>query len=261
MEAIDYTTGDDGVATITLNRPKQKNAVNARMTAELAEAVIDARDNDAVRSLVITGAGGAFCAGGDIKAMLASRDNPAERQGRMRFHHRWLEQLIHLDKPVIAAVDGAAFGAGFGLALAADMIVASHRAQFCMAFMKVGLVPDFAALYTLPRVVGLQRAKEIIYSARTIEAAEAVQLGIALEAVEPEALAERAHAVAASLANASSTAFMLTKRALNVSQLNDLKTMLDMELTGQSLAFETDAHREAVDAFLNKQPPMFQWPE
>ena len=102
---------------------------------------------------------------------------------------------------MIAAVDGAAFGAGFGLALAADMIVANHCAQFCMAVMKVGLVPDFAALYTLPRVVGLQRAQEIIYSARIIDGAEAVRLGIALETIERDALVERAHAIVASLAD------------------------------------------------------------
>ena len=260
MQTIEYRL-DDGVATITLNRPEHKNAINADMTRELAEVVIQVRDSDEIRALVITGSGGSFCAGGDIKAMLASRDNQPERQARMRFHHRWLEQLIHLDKPVIAAVDGPAFGAGFGLALAADMIIASDNARFCMAFMKIGLVPDFAALYTLPRVVGLQRAKEIMYSARTIEADEAVALGIALEKVAPDALAGRAQAIAASLAQASPTAFAQTKRALNGSQLNDLKTMLDIELTSQSVAFATREHNDAVDGFLAKQPPAFKWPE
>ena len=173
---------------------------------------------------------------------------------------RWLEQLVHLDKPVIAAVDGAAFGAGFGLALAADLVIASTRAKFSMAFMKIGLVPDFGALYTLPRIVGLQRAKEIIYSARTVAADEAVSLGIALEAVEAEALPDRARAIATSLAAASPTAFMLSKRALNVSQLNDFRTMLDMELTSQSVAFATPEHGDAVDAFLDKRPPAFEWP-
>lgn len=260
MQAIEYRESE-GVATVTLNRPEQKNAIDDAMTHELSDIVLGLTDNDAVRALVIRGAGGVFCAGGDIKAMLASRDQPKARQDRMRFHHRWLEPLINLDKPVIAAVDGAAFGAGFGLALAADMIVASERARFCMAFMKVGLIPDFAALYTLPRVVGLQRAKEIVYSARTLDAAEAVALGIALEVVAPEALDARAQAIAASLTHASSTAFMLAKRALNVSQNSDLKTMLDMELAAQSVAFATEAHGEAVDAFLAKQPPTFKWPD
>lgn len=260
MQAIEYTVGADRVANITLNRPKQRNAINAQMTEELASAVVDARDNDDVGALAISGAGEAFCAGGDIKAMLAARDMPTRRQNRMRFHHRWLEQLINFDKPVIASVDGVAFGAGFGLALAADMIIASRRASFCMAFMKIGLIPDFAALYTLPRVVGLQRAKEIIYSARTIDADEAVELGIALEAVEGEALLGRTHEIASRLAQASPTAFMLAKRALNVSQLNDLKSMLNMEFAGQSVAFETTEHREAVDGFLSKQPPKYQWP-
>ena len=259
METIRFDVAA-GVATITLDRPQQKNAINGAMTGELAEAVATVRDDDNIRALVIAGAAGAFCAGGDIKAMLANRDDPAARQARMRFHHRWLEQLVHLDKPVIAAVDGAAFGAGFGLALAADLVIASTRAKFSMAFMKIGLVPDFGALYTLPRIVGLQRAKEIIYSARTVAADEAVSLGIALEAVEAEALPDRARAIATSLAAASPTAFMLSKRALNVSQLNDFRTMLDMELTSQSVAFATPEHGDAVDAFLDKRPPAFEWP-
>jgi len=260
METIEFTI-DAGVATVTLNRPDHKNAIDSTMTAELAKVVTQARDDDAIRALVIAGAGGSFSAGGDIKAMLAGRDDPGARRARMRFHHGWLKTLIDLDKPVIAAVDGPAFGAGFGLALAADMVIASDRAKFCMAFMKVGLVPDFGALYTLPRVVGLARAKEIIYSARTIAADEAVQLGIALEKVPADTLSDRAAAIAHSLAGASSEAFALTKRALNGSQLNDLSTMLDTEYAAQGVAFTTQAHHDAIDAFLDKRPPAFKWPE
>ncbi|MES1924392.1 enoyl-CoA hydratase-related protein [Salinisphaera sp. T31B1] len=260
MDSIEFSVAE-GVATVTLNRPEHKNAIDRSMTEAMASVVEQVRRDEAIRALVIGGAGGAFSAGGDIKAMLADRDNPEARRARMRFHHAWLKPLIELDKPVIAAVDGAAFGAGFGLALAADLIVASERAKFCMAFMKVGLVPDFAALYTLPRVVGLARAKEIMFSARVIDAAEAVALGIALEVVAPDALDARAAAIAHSLAGASSEAFALTKRALNGSQLNDLSTMLEIEYMGQGVAFSTDDHHAAIDAFLNKRAPAFRWPE
>jgi len=260
METIQFDI-DAGVATVTLNRPDYKNAIDSTMTAELADVVARTRDDDAIRALVIAGAGGAFSAGGDIKAMLAGRNDPDARRARMRFHHGWLKTLINLDKPVIAAVDGPAFGAGFGLALAADIVIASDRAKFCMAFMKIGLVPDFAALYTLPRVVGLARAKEIIYSARTIGADEAVTLGIALETVAPESLAARAAEIAQSLAGASGEAFALTKRALNGAQLNDLSTMLDIEYAAQGVAFTTQPHHDAIDAFLDKRPPAFKWPD
>lgn len=260
METIDFTVAE-GVAWITLSRPNRKNALNATMTAELTEAVTEVRDNADIRSLALRGAGGDFCAGGDIQDMQRMAGDLGARRARLKRIHVWVDALINLDKPVVAAVDGAAYGAGFGIALAADLVLATPRARFCMAFMRIGLIPDCAALYTLPRAVGLQRAKEIMFSARELSAEEARQLGIVLEIHEPEPMEARTRALAESLCGASPTAMSLTKRGLNASTLNDLRTMLEIEAAGQTVAFASDEHREAVERFVNKQAPRFRWPD
>ena len=138
MEATEFTV-EDGVATLVLNRPKQKNALNEAMAREVAEALHRVSTDDSIRTLILTGAGGAFCAGGDIRHMLATRHDQPARRARLRGIHGWIRELINLDKPVIAAVDGVAYGAGFSLALAADLVLATPSARFCMAFLKIGL--------------------------------------------------------------------------------------------------------------------------
>lgn len=260
MEAITFTV-DAGVATLTLNRPQRKNALDETMSREIGEAVARIRADPDIRVLVLTGAGGDFCSGGDIKGMQGAGGNPVARHERMGRIHAWLEQIINLDRPVIAAVDGVAYGGGFGLALAADFILATPRARFCMAFLKIGLIPDCAAMYTLPRMVGLQRAKELMFSARVLGAEEARELGIVLEVHEPEMLAQRARSLAESLVQVSPTAFGLAKRAINSSTLNDLPTMLALEAAGQVIAFGSQPHKDAIDRFLDKKPPLYQWPE
>jgi 2-(1,2-epoxy-1,2-dihydrophenyl)acetyl-CoA isomerase len=160
---------------------------------------------------------------------------------------------------VIAAVDGAAAGAGFSLALVADFILATPRARFCMSFMKVGLVPDCGAFYTLPRIVGVQRAKELMLSARDVEGAEALQLGIAMELHAPEQLLPRAQALAASFVQASPAAVSLVKRSL-AGWGGELPALLEQEANAQALAMGTAEHRVAVKRFLDKEAPLFQWP-
>ena len=154
-------TCEDGVATITLNRPAQRNALDMVMREELAHAVDAIRRDREVRVVILGGAGGAFCAGGDIGTMDAdpSAEHARERMVRLLFT---VEALITLDRPVIAKVDGAAYGAGLGLALTADLVLAT-RARFCLSFLRLGAIPDCGTLYTLPRIVGLQRAKELAY--------------------------------------------------------------------------------------------------
>ncbi|MEB0032875.1 enoyl-CoA hydratase/isomerase family protein [Undibacterium sp. RTI2.1] len=257
-QAIIYTV-DDGIATLTLNRPSQKNALDMTMRNEIADVMSAIRHDRHIKSLIITGAGGAFCSGGDIRTMDA--DGTAEDgRGRMAELHLWLEELITLDRPVIAAVDGAAYGAGFGLALAADFIIATPRARFCLAFLRLGLIPDCGVFYTLPRIVGLQRAKELAFSAREITAEEAKKMGIVFEIQPEEKLAERAHEMAHSFTQGSQTAISLTKRAMNASLGSNLTTMLEMEATGQGLARSTSYHRDAVKRFLSKQALAFKWP-
>ena len=171
-----------------------------------------------------------------------------------------LRQRVRLDKQLIAAVDGPAFGAGFSLALMADFVICSPRARFCLSFMRVGLVPDFAAMYTLPRVVGVQRAKELMLSAREVSAEEALRLGLAMEIVPAADLLVRASALARSFVGASALAVSLIKRDVGMSLANDLNALLTLEADHQAMCFETPYQAEAVQRFLTKQPAMFQWP-
>jgi 2-(1,2-epoxy-1,2-dihydrophenyl)acetyl-CoA isomerase len=259
MEAIRYEV-KQGVATLTLDRPAQKNAIDETMRAEIAQVLGELKRDRAIRALVITGAGGAFCAGGDLRGIgSANLDNEGWRQ-RMKAAHEWLAELITLDRPVVAAVDGVAYGAGFSLALAADFVIVSPRARFCMSFLRVGLVPDFGAFYTLPRIVGVQRAKELMLSAREVGAAEAKALGIAMEIQPAERLLERAQALATSFVNASPMAVSLVKRALAAAPQADLQTLLEVEANAQALSFNTEYHRLAVARFLSKAQPLFLWP-
>lgn len=260
METIQYTF-DDGVATITLDRPKSKNALDITMTEELDQVLTQITRDEAVRAVILTGAGGAFCAGGDVRKMNSATEQTAEgRRAHMRTSARVVKALHSLDRPVVAAVDGVAFGAGFSLALLADIVLVSSNARFCMAFARIGLMPDYGAIYTLPRIVGLQRAKEIMFSAREISAVEARDLGIALEVTEPDALLPRARALASALAHASPTAMALTKDALNGALGSSLDSVLEIEAAGQGLLGSTAYARDAFRRFAEKQPGRFQWP-
>jgi 2-(1,2-epoxy-1,2-dihydrophenyl)acetyl-CoA isomerase len=257
MDTIRYEVREQ-VATLTLDQPATRNALNPAMREEIAEVVQSIQRDRGIRALVITGANGHFCSGGDLRNIATvGLDNQGWRE---RFHdlHDWLRDLIALDRPVIAAVDGAAYGAGFGLALAADFVIASTRARFCLSFMKIGLVPDFGTFYTLPRIVGPQRAKELMLSAREVGAEEALRLGIAMELQAPEQLMARAQALAASFVQASPVAVSLVKRA--VASGGDLAAQLEFEANAQALAMGTPMHREAVQDFLAKRPAKFTWP-
>jgi 2-(1,2-epoxy-1,2-dihydrophenyl)acetyl-CoA isomerase len=251
-----------GVATLTMSRPEARNALSSDMKAAFEATVPQLAADPAVRAVVLTGAGGAFCAGGDLRGMMASRGqlDVAGWRDRMTSLHPWVRALIELDKPLIAAVDGAAYGAGFSLALMADFVIASPRARFCMSFMKVGLVPDCAAMYTLPRVVGVQRARELVLSAREVGADEALKLGIAMELVPTDGLLARAQALAHSFTGASALAVSLIKRELGMSLATDLQTTLAAEGDHQALCFQSAYHGQAVQAFLDKQPAAFQFP-
>lgn len=257
MEHLEFTL-DGGVATLTFNRPERKNALSMDMRAGIAAALERIEADRGISAVILTGAGGVFCAGGDISLM--SELTPNSVRQRLNEAHRWIDRLLNLDRPVIAAVDGAAFGAGFGLALAADFVLASARARFCMAFARIGLAPDFGVYYTLPRVVGLQRAKELIYSAREISAAEAQRLGIVLEIHPVEGLLPRAREIAGSMAQSSSVAFGLTKRILNRSLETSAATLFELEADAQGVAVSSDYFRAAIARFGRKEPPLFNWP-
>lgn len=250
----------DGVAHIVLNKPEKKNALNPDMRTALWAALTKASADDSVRAVLISGAGKDFCSGGDISVM-ASTDSDAEG-GRKRIDPvtRGARMLLELQKPVIVAVDGCAYGIGFSLALAADIVVATPRSRFCLSFMRLGLVPDGLALFTLPRIIGWTRAKKMLYSAQEIDGQTASDYGIVTELAEPEVLLERARAIAAALSSSSPAAFALTKNALLRSFSSDASAVMDMEINGQGIAYSTRYHKDAVQSFMSKKPLAYTWP-
>ena len=262
MSDFEFTV-EGPVATFLLNRPHARNAFSADISQGLLNALERIESDQSVRALIITGSGGVFCSGGDIKAMSSSTGviTPDERRTRMKRSHRIINLLASLDRPIIAAVDGPAFGAGFSLALWADMVIATPSARFCMAFARVGLIPDYGAMYTLPRIVGLSRAKEIMLSAREIDAEEAKTLGIVLEITTAKNLLLRAQSIAQSLTTASPLAISLTKSGLNSSFGSDLTTMLEIEATGQGMAGTSEYAKESFKRFTEREPLRFTWPK
>ncbi|ABF12380.1 enoyl-CoA hydratase/isomerase family protein [Cupriavidus metallidurans] len=253
-------TYDGGIALVTLNRPQAKNALTPAMTVALTEMFRSFRSDEQVRVVVFAGAGADFCSGGDVKAMGggAPRTTEQRRQGMAPYRDLVLA-VSALDKPVIAAVDGVAYGAGLSLALLADIVLCSYRARMAAVFHRIGLVPDVGAWYTLPRVVGLQRAKELVFSAREFGSDEAKRMGLAMEVLAPEALMTRAIEIARSFESASGTAMSLSKQALQKSLQCDLETMLDLEATGQAIAAGSDYTRESIRRFAAKESPQFRW--
>jgi 2-(1,2-epoxy-1,2-dihydrophenyl)acetyl-CoA isomerase len=250
----------DGIARFHMNRPDLLNALTEELRIDF-RAMLDIVEADpSIRVLVLSGEGRAFSAGGNVKGM-ASRESapPSGFRDRVRTLHLWLKRLVELRCPVIAKVDGLAFGGGFALTLAADLVFASSTARFSAVFGRIGLIPDMALLYTLPRVVGRQRAKELMFTARSIDAQEANALGIVLEVCDPQTLDARVDGFAKGLASGSTEAMALTKQLLNRAHETDYDTMAELEANGQAMMVSTDFHREAVRRFVAKETPLFNW--
>jgi len=247
----------DHVALVTLNRPEARNALDEVMRRELPQLLQQVREDDGIRALVLHGAGDNFCAGGDLRAMNAKPRTAWQSRQRIHALHEWLPAWANLEKPVIAAVDGAAFGGGFSLALMSDFVLATPRARFCQVFARIGLVPDMAAMYLLPRIVGLQRAKELMFSARVLPADEAARMGIVFALHEPQDLLPQAVALARSFTEASPVALGLTKNILNQSFQLDQRALAELESYAQGLCMDSDYHRDAVRRFLDRQPLAF----
>ena len=248
-------------ALVVMNRPHARNALGAEMREGFARAVPELRDDPSVRALVLTGAGGHFCAGGDIKnlAPAGAGQDIFEGRERIRSLHRWFDELIDIEKPVIAAVDGVAFGAGLSMALAADFVLASPRATFCCVFSRIGYVPDLGAMYLLPRAVGLSRAKELAFTARVLDAQEAKAIGIVHEIVEGD-LREAALALAERFHGAPAGAIGIAKSVMNRAFESDRHTVYAQEAMAQALCRESAFHQEAARRFAAKEPPLYQWP-
>ncbi|MPY75061.1 MAG: enoyl-CoA hydratase/isomerase family protein [Alphaproteobacteria bacterium] len=258
FESLKYEVRD-GLAIITLNRPEKRNALDISMRTELSEVVLDIRNDTTLYAVIITGAGGAFCAGGDIQSMAKGKRTSFESRKRIQDIYSWLYEWVSLELPVIAAVDGAAYGAGINIALAADFILASTRARFCEVFGRVGLIPDVGGLFLLPRIVGLQRAKELVFSARSFDAKEGKDLGIVYAIHEPDKLMDAAIELAGRFRNASRQAIGLSKNIMNQSFNLDFRALGELEAFGQAVAHDTEYHSAAVKRFLDKEPTLFDW--
>ncbi|ETI63695.1 enoyl-CoA hydratase [Sphingobium sp. C100] len=247
----------DRIATVTLNRPDAMNATTDELYQELQQLLGEIAADTSVGCVILTGAGKGFCAGADLKAR---RDHMTPIQLRAR--HRWilkdiLEPLFRLEKPVIAAVNGAAAGAGFNIALACDFIIASEQASFIQAFAKVGLVPDLGGMYLLGRVIGINKAKELCFTARKVLADEAKALGIVNHVVPHDQLMGEARATAARIVAGSPTALAMTKTLLNKASNSTLDQMLEYESYAQTVAYLTPEYKEGVQAFREKRAPDF----
>ena len=249
------TSRDGGVLTITLNRPEVLNAFDAAMHRALQAAFKEARADD-VRAVVVTGAGRGFCVGQDLTEFRESAGDIGERL-RSTYHPTILG-LRSLEKPVVAAVNGAAAGAGLSLALACDLRLAADSATFVPAFINIGLVPDSGGSFFAARLLGYARALEWLASGRRLTAAEAHAWGLVSEVVEADALAERAAALAAELAALPTRGIALTKRLLDHAQTATLEEQLEREAQLQAAATRTEDFREGVAAFLEKRPPQFE---
>lgn len=252
------------VVTLTLNRPEERNAIGSQQAcAALVNAVEQAAADPGVSCMILTGAGSAFCAGGNIKTMLNPGDftlanTPmATRSNYQRGIQRVTLALWNVEVPIIAAVNGPAIGAGCDLTCMCDIRIASERAQFAESFLKLGLVPGDGGAWLLPRIVGWSRAAELTFTGEVIDAARALAIGLVSQVVPHEALLPSARAMSERIAAQPPQALRLAKRLLRESQHARLPDILELSGAFQALAHESPDHKEAVAAFNEKRPPRF----
>ena len=255
--SVDLTV-DGAVATIVLNRPEKLNALTVEMRESLAEMFVRLRFDDAVRAIVVTGAGRAFCSGADVDRMAGqAEDLRAGRQRLQHGAHTFIRALHAIEKPVIAAVRGPAVGIGWSIALACDLVVASKTASFSQIFRRIGLAPDGGAIWFLTRRLGIAKAKELVFSARFVEAEEALALGLVNHVVEDDELEAKAAALAADLAAARTFALGLAKKLFHAAVGPSLDEYLEIESLVQPQLHMTTDNAEGVAAFREKRKPKF----
>ncbi|MCK2237212.1 MULTISPECIES: enoyl-CoA hydratase-related protein [unclassified Crossiella] len=249
----------DGVRTFTLNRPESFNSFTVALKEGLLAALHEAAQDPAVRAVVITGAGKAFCAGQDLKEhiSLLEQGDPMPLETVRRHYNPMVRAVTGMPKPVIAAVNGMAAGAGASLAYACDLRIAAESAKFLMAFANVGLTADSGASWTLPRLIGYGRAMELMLLAQPIAAPEAKEIGMVNRVVPDGEALSAAQELAARLAAGPTTAYAMLKEAMLTAAGADLEAALETEGRTQAEAGQTTDHREAVEAFVAKRKPTF----
>jgi enoyl-CoA hydratase/carnithine racemase len=249
----------DRVATITLNRPDKLNAFTGPMIERWAGSLQEAQRDPDVNVVVVTGAGKAFCSGGDVGRMRDGEPTPLDnKNGLWERIHNVPRTLEAMDKPVIAMVNGVAVGAGMGMSLMCDMRIASDAARFSTGYVRVGLVPGDGDTYFLPRLIGTARALELLWTADFIEAPQALELGIVNRVVPAAKLAEETYALARRIADGPQIPIRMIKRLVYQSMRLDLRTHLDLVSSHMAVVRDTEDHKEGVQAFKDKRAPKFQ---
>jgi 2-(1,2-epoxy-1,2-dihydrophenyl)acetyl-CoA isomerase len=247
------------VATITLNRPDAFNAFNMRMGRDIFDAVLEVDDDPSVRCVVVTGAGRAFCAGGDVKEFVDNLPRiGAHVKELTTYLHGAVSRLCRSDKPVVMAVNGTAAGGGLALALAGDVVIAAESAKFTMAYSRIAATPDGSSSYFLPRLVGLRRAMELYLTNRVLSAKEAAEWGLITRAVPDAELGPAVERLARELAEGPTKAFGGAKRLFHQSTWESLETQMELEAQSIATSGRTADFREGVTAFSNKKAPAFR---
>lgn len=261
-QEIIYDKGD-GIATVSFNRPERLNALTQLMRAEILDAVKDASADDDVRVVVFKGVGRGFCAGADLAptpgpSKKLNEAEPNSSLPRDGFQEVFARLMWDMPKPAVASINGAAAGLGFGMALTCDIRIGSTEGKFAAAFSRISLVPEACMTYYLPRIVGLARAAEILYTGRQIGATEALGMGLLNQVVAPDELDDAVDAMAGTLANAAPIAIQLTRRELYRGLEGTFDSQLEMELFHQKFAGRSRDAREGPQAFMEKREPDFQ---
>lgn len=260
MDFQDIIFSQEGpLAVIQLNRPSAMNALSETMSRELMQALIEIKSDPSIRAVLLTGAGEAFCAGGDIKGFVSQGDALAKGiDARIVHFHGYTSRLVRLPKPIITAINGPAVGAGFSMAISGDMVLMKEGSSYLMqGYTRIGASPDGGSTYFLPRVVGLRRALELALTNRSLSPEEAVNWGIANRVLPADNFLEEAKKVALSLAEGPTRAFGQTRHLLYHSLNNTLETQLELEARSIVEMSQTKDFKEATKAFVEKRPPEF----
>ena len=249
---------DRGLLTITMNRPDRRNALNADMTRGLVEAARRAAEDSDVRAVLLKGAGGTFCVGGDVKAMAVATPRPLEERVTTLRKGMEVSRILHqMQKPVVAQIDGAAAGAGLSIALSCDIRIASESAKITTAFAKVGFSGDYGGTYFLTQMLGSAKARELYLLSPVLTAKEALGLGMVSKVVPDAEIDKAAHELAMSLAQGPSVTLGYIKRNINNAETLSLEACFDAEAIHHSRCGETTDHKEASKAFVEKRTPTF----